>query len=167
MTNASGLKSLWFPLGRMLGVLVIAVPSLVPGRARPHTGAAGQLWHYAAYLLVGSFLAHSATRRGGPLSLALYAGLLECAPLFIPGLSAKLIDALVSAIGPHKIHRCSANLTRLRRSRLTQLFRFHILQPDSASSAQAVARLFNAPQEMRVMFETVVEPVLFRLESDQ
>src|SRR5262249_25327306 len=48
-----------------------------------------------------------------------------------------------------------------------RLFCFNVFQPESASSAQAAPRLFNATQEARVMFETIVEPVLFGLESDQ
>ena len=40
-----------------VGVLAIAVLSLVPRSARPHTGAPSQLEHYAAYLLVGFFFA--------------------------------------------------------------------------------------------------------------
>jgi hypothetical protein len=38
---------------------------------------------------------------------------------------------------------------------------FDVLQSDSACGAQAVPRLFNAPEETRIMFETVVEPVFF------
>src|SRR6516162_3410296 len=48
-----------------------------------------------------------------------------------------------------------------------RLLRFKVLQPGSTSGAQAAPRLFDAAQEARVMFETVVEPVLFRLEADQ
>jgi hypothetical protein len=47
----------------------------------------------------------------------------------------------------------------LRRSS-PALLRFDVLQSDSASSAQVVPRLFNAPEETWVMFETVIEPVL-------
>src|SRR4051812_26561204 len=47
------------------------------------------------------------------------------------------------------------------------LLRFDVLQPHSVSSTQTVTRLFNTPQETLIMFETVVEPFLFRLEADQ
>ena len=85
------------------GLLIIAVLSLLPGAARPHTGAPSQLEHYAAYLMVGFFLALGYPRRRNILAiaffLALYAGLLECAQLYIPGRTARLIDALVSSRG--------------------------------------------------------------------
>ena len=44
---------------------------------------------------------------------------------------------------------------------------FKVLQLHSAPSAQAVPRLFNAPQEPRVMLEAVVVPILLRFEADQ
>jgi hypothetical protein len=42
-----------------------------------------------------------------------------------------------------------------------------VFEPDPASCKQAVPCLFDAAQESRVMFETVFEPVIFRLEADQ
>jgi hypothetical protein len=53
----------------------------------------------------------------------------------------------------------NSNAGTLRR--WLRLLRFAVLQSDSASSAQAVPRLFNAPEETWIMFETVVEPVFF------
>ena len=53
----------------------------------------------------------------------------------------------------------NSNASTLRR--WLRLLRFDVLQSDSASSARAVPRLFNAPEETWIMFETVVEPVLF------
>src|SRR5947209_12741715 len=47
------------------------------------------------------------------------------------------------------------------------LFAFDVFEPGPTSRAQAVSRLFDTTQEARVMFEAVLEPVLFRLESDQ
>jgi hypothetical protein len=35
------------------------------------------------------------------------------------------------------------------------------------SCAQTVPRLFDTTEEARVMFETVLEPILFRFEADQ
>jgi hypothetical protein len=46
------------------------------------------------------------------------------------------------------------------------LFLFDVLEPDSKSSAQAAARLFDAAQEAWVMFEAVFEPVVFRFKAD-
>ena len=90
-----------FRLAGWIGVLIIAVLSLVPGAERPHTGAPSQIEHYVAYLLVGFVLALGYVQNRGVVTigllLALYAGLLEL--LFIPGRSARVIDILVSAVG--------------------------------------------------------------------
>src|SRR3954453_411380 len=60
---------------------------------------------------------------------------------------------------------------RAKRSRVrgndTLLFGFQLLQPRSAPRTQAAPRLFDAIQKAWVVFEPVVEPVLFRFESDQ
>ena len=47
------------------------------------------------------------------------------------------------------------------------LFIFDVFEPGPTSRAQAVSRLFDTTQEARVVFEAVLEPVLFRLETDQ
>ena len=47
------------------------------------------------------------------------------------------------------------------------LFRFNVFEPDATPCAQAVPRLLDAPQEARVVLETVFEPVLFGLKADQ
>lgn len=46
-------------------------------------------------------------------------------------------------------------------SEIQWLILLKVLQPDSTSSAQAASRLFDAMQEAGVVFETIVEPVLF------
>jgi VanZ family protein len=92
-----------FRLAGWIGVLIIAVLSLVPGAERPHTGAPSQIEHYAAYLLVGFALALGYVQNRSVVTigllLVLYAGLLEFAQLFIPGRSARVLDVLVSAMG--------------------------------------------------------------------
>jgi VanZ family protein len=92
-----------FRFAGWIGILIIAVLSLVPGAERPHTGAPSQIEHYAAYLLVGFVLALGYVQNRSVVSigllLVLYAGLLEFAQLFIPGRSARVIDILVSAMG--------------------------------------------------------------------
>src|SRR5215471_2557580 len=92
-----------FCLAGWIGVLIIAVLSLVPGAERPHTGAPSQIEHYAAYLLVGFVLALGYIQNRSVVTIGLllvfYAGLLEFAQLFIPGRSARVVDALVSAMG--------------------------------------------------------------------
>src|SRR5207245_11144806 len=47
------------------------------------------------------------------------------------------------------------------------LVRVEIFQSDPASCAQALACLFDTAQKSWVIFKTVFEPVLFRLEADQ
>jgi hypothetical protein len=42
-----------------------------------------------------------------------------------------------------------------------------IFQPDAAPGAQVVARCGDAFQEDRVMFQPVIDPVIFRFETDQ
>ena len=92
-----------FRLAGWIGVLIIAVLSLVPGAERPHTGAPSQIEHYSAYLLVGFVLALGYIQNRGVVTIGLllvfYACLLEFAQLFIPGRYARVVDALVSAMG--------------------------------------------------------------------
>jgi hypothetical protein len=44
---------------------------------------------------------------------------------------------------------------------------FDVFELDTASCAQAVPCLLNATHEARVVLETVLKPVLFRLETNQ
>jgi len=44
---------------------------------------------------------------------------------------------------------------------------FDVFQPDTTPLAQALARCLDPPQQTRVVFEPVVKPVVFALESDQ
>ncbi len=84
-------------------ILAIAVLSLVPGEARPHTGLPGQAEHFLAYfltaLLVGVQLRELAYRSTLALALCAYAGVLETLQLWVPGRSAQLIDFAASSSG--------------------------------------------------------------------
>ena len=51
------------------------------------------------------------------------------------------------------------------RSHHLALFRFKVFEPDPASCAQAVPRLFDSTQEARIMLESIFEPALFRFEA--
>jgi VanZ family protein len=86
-----------------LGVIAIAVLSLVPGTARPHVLAVSQLEHLAAYAATAAALALGHPGRRNliviALLLAVYAAALEVAQLWVPGRSARLIDAAAGALG--------------------------------------------------------------------
>lgn len=47
------------------------------------------------------------------------------------------------------------------------LFDLDVFELGPTSRSQAFPRLFDTTQEPRVMFEAVLEPVLFRLEANQ
>ena len=81
----------------------IVILSLVPGDARPHTGAPGEFEHFVAYLGAGFFIA---ARYPSPrLRLAFWAAtaalsfLLEFFQQFVPGRVPDLNDALASSSG--------------------------------------------------------------------
>jgi hypothetical protein len=86
-----------------LCVFGIAVLSLVPGEARPHTGLPGQAEHFMAYFLTALFLGirprYLVWRILLALALCLYAGLLEVLQIWVPGRSAQLIDFAASSCG--------------------------------------------------------------------
>jgi hypothetical protein len=42
-----------------------------------------------------------------------------------------------------------------------------ILESDTTSSPETLARLCDAPQELRVMLQSIVEPVVLALEADK
>jgi hypothetical protein len=46
-------------------------------------------------------------------------------------------------------------------------FSLDILDPDTVPLAQAIARLFDAAQKARVVFDLIVQPVILRREADQ
>ena len=48
-----------------------------------------------------------------------------------------------------------------------QLFGFDILKFYAASFAEAFPRLFNPVQKAWIVLQAVIEPIIFRLETDQ
>jgi hypothetical protein len=86
-----------------LGVLVIAILSLVPGNLRPHTVLPGPLEHTLAYALTGAALAFG--YRGMDFRLLCLVGLsagsvvLEILQAFVPGRSPSALDAVASSSG--------------------------------------------------------------------
>jgi VanZ family protein len=83
--------------------LAITVLSLVPGSARPHTGAPGKVEHFIVYAIAGLALAAGyRTCRSRVLGWLVFAGasaLFEVLQCFIADRSASPLDALVSTAG--------------------------------------------------------------------
>jgi len=86
-----------------LGVIAIAVLSLVPGHARPHVLEVSQLEHVAAYCATAAALAwgYGGGRNALTVGLMLtaYAAALETAQILVPGRTARVIDMVASALG--------------------------------------------------------------------
>ncbi len=86
-----------------LCIPTIAILSLVPGEARPHTGFPGQIEHVLAYFLTALLLGvHQRTLASVAilaLALCAYAGILETLQVWVPGRNAQLIDFAASSCG--------------------------------------------------------------------
>jgi hypothetical protein len=84
-------------------IFAVAILSLVPGKARPHTGLPGQVEHFLAYFmtaLLQGFRLRNLTYHGTlAIALCAYAGILETLQIWIPGRSAQLIDFAASSCG--------------------------------------------------------------------
>ncbi len=84
-------------------LIAIIVLSLVPGEARPHTGAPGEFEHFIAYMGTGLFIA--ARYRSLRARLALWAAIgtlsfiLEFVQNFVPDREPDVFDALASSSG--------------------------------------------------------------------
>jgi len=86
-----------------LGVIAIAVLSLVPGQARPHVMEVSQIEHASAYCATAAALAWGHAGRRNALTVGLlltvYAAVLEATQIYVPGRSARLIDFAASGVG--------------------------------------------------------------------
>jgi hypothetical protein len=88
-----------------IGLAVIVVLSLVPGRARPHNalGLPGEYEHLLAYMLTAGALGlayQKATIRAALLTLlVICAAFLEIGQIWVPGRTGQLIDFGASSIG--------------------------------------------------------------------
>lgn len=92
------MNRIWIGFGS-LGWSAIALLSLVPAEARPHSGAGGVAEHFLAYLMVGTCLSLGLTmKQRVPVLILLVAsaGLFELLQRHIPGRSGDL-EGLVSA----------------------------------------------------------------------
>ncbi len=81
---------------------VIALLSLLPGDARPHTGASGNIEHFFAYLIAAVFLRlwlESVPVWKLCLAMTCIAAGLELAQFIVPGRNVRLDNWLSSAIG--------------------------------------------------------------------
>lgn len=92
-----------FKLAIWTCLIAIVTLSLVPGEARPHTGAPGEFEHFIAYLGAGLFIAARYRSFRGRLAFwASFAGLsfaLEFFQQFVPGREPDVFDALASSSG--------------------------------------------------------------------
>jgi len=83
--------------------VAIAVLSLLPGDARPHTGFPGKLEHFVAYAGTGLVFAlgcfEPRRRLAFWLGLGIASGLFEVLQNFVPGRSPSVFDALASILG--------------------------------------------------------------------
>ena len=84
-------------------VVVIAVLSLVPGDARPHTGLPGRGEHFIAYVGTGFLFALGYSelrlRMLALIRLAIASGAFEVLQNFVPGRSPSPFDSLASTCG--------------------------------------------------------------------
>jgi VanZ family protein len=100
--NPSHLASIARPLAWAC-VVVIAVLSLVPGDARPHTGLPGRGEHFIAYAGTGLLFAlgywELRQRMLALICLAIASGAFEVLQNFVPGRSPSPLDALTSTCG--------------------------------------------------------------------
>lgn len=85
-------------------VLVLALLSLVPGSARPHTGLLSPTAeHFLAYFLTG--ILFGADNRGtthriaATVSLSIASGIFELLQNFVPGREPRMLDFIVSSAG--------------------------------------------------------------------
>ncbi len=86
-----------------LGVLIIAVLSLVPGDLRPHTILPGPLEHMLAYALTGAALGFGYRHLGSRLlclgGLSFGSVVFEILQADVPGRSSSAVDVLASSSG--------------------------------------------------------------------
>jgi VanZ family protein len=84
-------------------VIAIVVLSLVPGTARPQTGAPGELEHFAAYFGTGLFISALYRTLVGRLgfwaAIVALSFVLEFIQQFVPGREPDLLDAWASSSG--------------------------------------------------------------------
>jgi VanZ family protein len=84
-------------------VFAIIILSLLPGDARPHTGAPGEFEHFIAYLGTGMFIAARYRSLRGRLGFwaatVALSFVLEFFQQFVPGRVPDLFDALASSSG--------------------------------------------------------------------
>jgi hypothetical protein len=86
-----------------IAVVGIIAISLVPGSARPQTGAPGQGEHVIAYLLTAFLFGVRGEARSDLAKLGLVfvagAGVLEIAQLWVPGRNSQPGDFIASSVG--------------------------------------------------------------------
>jgi hypothetical protein len=87
----------------MVGWVAIVVLSVLPGSARPHSGASGFSEHFVAYAAVAFCLCYGIESKRKQLmvlvGLIVSSGLLELLQTYIPGRTAELKGLLSAAAG--------------------------------------------------------------------
>ena len=95
-------ENAWRILG-ICGWMAIAILSVLPGSARPHSGASGFSEHFIAYAAVAFCLWHGLTWQRQKLILLVIlvvsSGVLELVQIYIPGRTAELKGLLSAAAG--------------------------------------------------------------------
>ena len=89
-------------LAALASLAFIVGASLVPAEVRPTVGATGMVEHMLAYVACGFLFATGFSQFRSTfvwIWLALLAGCLELAQLYVPGRDARLPDAIMSAAG--------------------------------------------------------------------
>lgn len=90
-------------LAGWVAVAAIAVLSLVPGEARPHTIESGQVEHLIAYAGTSLLLALGYLWRVRAVAIGAaltgYAAILEAMQILIPGRGPRLVDFAMSSLG--------------------------------------------------------------------
>jgi VanZ family protein len=113
-----------YPLWSCLAAIVVL--SLLPGDARPHTGAPGELEHFVAYLGTGLFGAARYRSPRGRLTfwvaIMALSFALEAFQQFVPGRVPDVFDALASSSGVTLGVLCGAALIAAVRSKQPLFF---------------------------------------------
>jgi len=109
-------------LAGWMAVAVIAILSLVPGRARPHVLASSHAEHLAAYFIAAALLTLGYPLRRDAAMIAMllpiYAALLELLQLWVPDRMARPNDVVAGTLGAWSGIAC-AMLTRWLAGRST------------------------------------------------
>jgi VanZ family protein len=94
-------RILMFRLAGIIGVLLIAVLSVLPGELRPDTGFAGIIDHFLAYALSALVLSMGWPGQAVSITVGLFGlgAISEAAQIWVPGRHAELATVLTNGVG--------------------------------------------------------------------